>query len=114
VLKNLEGKEVSDNMEKRASKRHHCEASMTCGYFNRTETSDARIFNYSQGGAYLECPSFFKEKSTVLLRLNQVFSRSSDPETYCTPRAVSLGEVRWCKNIGDEDASYFAMGIQYY
>jgi hypothetical protein len=67
-------------MEKRAGKRHHCEASVTCGYFNRKEASHARMFNYSRGGAYLEYLSYLNEKSTVLLRLNQVFFMMSNPD----------------------------------
>jgi hypothetical protein len=101
-------------MEKRASKRHGCEASVGCGYFNKEETCSARMLNYSEGGAYLECSSFFKERSIILIRLKQIVSGASEAQVYCTPREVSLGEVRWSREISDKNTSSFAIGIQYY
>jgi hypothetical protein len=77
---------VSGIMEKRASKRHGCEASITCGYFNGNEASSAKMLNCSEDGAYLESASFFKERSIVLIRLKQISSGIPEPEICYPPQ----------------------------
>jgi len=100
-------------MEKRSNKRHNCEAAISCSYFNEKEARAARVLNCSESGAYLECDGFFKSGSTVLIRMQQFVSGASGTEIYCSPRIVSLGEVKWCRQMTSRDPSCFAIGIKY-
>lgn len=101
-------------MEKRASKRHHCEVAITCSYFNKKEACNAKMLNYGEGGAYLECNSFFKERSIVLIRIERFLSCVSDAEVYCAPRNMSIGEVRWCNEMSDKNFPRYTIGVKYY
>ena len=101
-------------MEKRSNKRHNCKALMTCSYFNKNEPFGFKMLNFSEDGAYLEGNSLLKERSIVLLRLERFLSGASDIEGYCGPRNMSLGEVRWCNEMGDKNFPRYSIGVKYY
>jgi hypothetical protein len=100
-------------MEKRSNERHNCEASFICNYFNKEKSHKARVLNYSESGVYIECDGFFKCGATVLLRMERFVSGDSDAEVCCSLGTVSLGQVKWCKEMADRDSPYFALGLKY-
>ena len=101
-------------MEKRVDKRHNCEASIICNYFNKEKTFNAKMLNYSEGGMYFESDSFFKEGINIFFKMKSCLFDASDLELCNGLRTVSLAEVRWRKEISSEDSSRFGMGVKYY
>lgn len=106
-------KKVSEKMERRAERRYDCEVIISCSYFNRNQTFHGRVLNYSESGIYFECPSFFKEKSVILIKSLERLSISAPGDVYCAPRTVSLAEVKWYKKMSDTKISRYAMGAGY-
>ena len=101
-------------MEKRVEKRHNCKASIIYNCFNREIIFNAEMLNYSEGGMYFESDSFFKEGTNIFFKMKKCLFDSSDPEPCNGLRTVSLAEVRWWKEISDEDSAHFGIGVKYY
>lgn len=101
-------------MEKRVDKRHNCEASILCNFFNKDRTITAEMLNYSEGGMHFESDSFFAKGTNILFRVKTCSSGTYGPELGNGLRTVSLAEVRWWQEMGSEDSSRFVMGVKYY
>ena len=56
-------------MEKRASTRHHQEASLVCRIFNSKEQYEGSMKNFSKDGMYFEQDAFFKPGTALSLRI---------------------------------------------
>lgn len=101
-------------MEKRVDKRHNCEASILCNFFNKDKIFTAETFNFSEGGMYFESDSFFEKGTNIFFKVKTYSSGTSGPELANELRTVSLAEVRWWQEMGSEDSSRFGMGVKYY
>jgi len=56
----------------------------------------------------------FREKTTVMVRLNLDSWAAIDPETFEGLRTISIAEVRWCVAVADGNNPRYEIGIQYY
>lgn len=101
-------------MKKRADKRHNCDASIICNHFNKENTFNAKLFNYSKCGMYFESDSFFEKRTNIFFKVKTCSFDNYQPELFNGLRTVSLAEVRWWKEISSEDSSRFGMGDKYY
>jgi hypothetical protein len=101
-------------MNKRTDQRHNCEASYTCRCFNKDETFNGRMLNFSKSGMYFESGAFIKEGTTIYFNLINCSCIPSDPGHCEGLRSVSLAEVRWCQEMKNQDAPYFGIGVKYY
>lgn len=102
---------ISD--ERRSEKRYHCEAKIRWSYFNQGGFYVAKIINCSTNGNYFETPHEIKPGSTILILLENLLSKIiifDDP--FCL-RAVSLAEVKWCKELSKDGNSYFGVGVRH-
>lgn len=101
-------------MEKRNARRFETDTPISCGVFNSDQSYDARLVNYSQDGICFKCNAAFRERCSLLLRINgaiSIRSTSGDPDG---PRTISLAEVRWLEEVTDGKECYFTIGAKYY
>ena len=101
-------------MEKRVTKRQTCEASIISNCFNKEKVFNAKMLNYSKNGMYFESDSLFKNGTNILFKTKSCSFSASDPELGEGLRTISLAEVRWWKEIGDDDSPHFGIGVKYY
>jgi hypothetical protein len=100
-------------MEKRERKRYNCRAPIVCGRFNSKEAHSAEIVNYSSDGMCIKCDSGFKEKSTIVFRVNGR-PRTAAKKAKAGLRTISLAEVRWMKAAGQKNERPFYLGLKLY
>ena len=101
-------------MQKRADKRHQCQASVICNCFNKDNMVNATMLNCGEGGMYFESDSFFKEGTNIFFKVKTCSFEPSAPELWNGLRTASLAQVRWWKEMGGQDASRFGIGVKYY
>jgi len=49
-----------------------------------------------------------------MVRLNLDSWAAIDPETHEGLRTISIAEVKWCKEVADDQNPHYEIGIQYY
>ncbi|MBW2438996.1 MAG: PilZ domain-containing protein [Deltaproteobacteria bacterium] len=81
------------HIERRLNKRHDCEASAVCSYFNTNRSFDAHILNFSESGLYLESRESLKPGATLLIMLKKCENGFSANKSTCL-RSLSLAEVK--------------------
>ena len=94
-------------------KRYHCEAKVRWSYFKKGEFYDAKILNCSPNGNYFETPHKIKPGSTILIRLETLLSKIMRFDGPLCLRAVSLAEIKWCKDSSKDGKSYFGVGVRH-
>ena len=101
------------NTEKRLAKRHACEASAVCSYFNTDRSFDAQILNFSENGFYLESRESLQAGTTLLILMKKCKSKYSTDMSTCL-RSISLVEVRWCNALVSESNYPYGAGLKHY
>ena len=94
-------------MGNRADKRHNCKASIAYNCFNKDNTFNGKMFNYSEGGMYFESDSFFEKGTNIFFKVKTCSSTTYGPEFSNGLRTVSIAEVRWWQEMSSEDSSRF-------
>ena len=102
------------NMEKRTFERHFKEASIVCAFFNSNKYCEARMLNYCEGGLYFESAFPFKPGTSIYIRIEEFSRKASHSPLYRGYRTVTLGEVKWCKEVSDSESYKFGIGVRYY
>jgi hypothetical protein len=104
---------LAGQTEKRMDRRIGCKARINWSYFNENRFFDAKVFNYSRNGVYLETQDRIRPNTTILIRLEALHTenkRVSDNECI---RTVSLGEVKWCHELSKDDSNLYGVGVRY-
>jgi hypothetical protein len=107
-------KKMGVNMEKRTSDRHNREARLVCAYFNTNKYCHAKMLYYGDDGLYFESEFAFKPKTTIYIRVEQLSQEASESPLQHGFRTVTLGEVKWCKEIPDPEFYRYGVGVSYY
>jgi hypothetical protein len=102
-----------ENTEKRRRVRHKCEATIKWSYFNKEVYFDAKLLNFSADGVYFETGYDLKPGATIFLKMDMVCSSEIDSLAHERPRSVSLGEVKWQRDLSRSDQSFFGVGVRY-
>jgi hypothetical protein len=104
--------------EKRRNERFPCRTPVEWAYFNKSEKHSARMNNYSQAGACFESSRAPMQGATILVRLE---AYQSDCRSDCRegnacpwPRSISLGEVKWCRNLASSGLPLFGVGVKFH
>ncbi len=99
--------------EKRNYQRWHYKGSIWLTNFNKTNLMGAQTSNHCPGGICFKSNTCFKSQTILLLRINNEgwdFSCTGDLEGL---RMVTLGEVKWCKDIPYKTTYGYETGIRY-
>jgi hypothetical protein len=87
-----------------------CETEIRCGACDSGSYHGSQVYNYSQGGLYLESEMPVVRNTKISLILPQDISRSADAED----SRRYIGEVKWVKQLnGKRKAPRFAAGVQF-
>lgn len=109
----IANKALVADKEKRMHERHHCEAITKWSYFNKEKFFEAKIFNFSRNGIYFETPHELKPGAIVFVRLETLLSKNMSLDDHECLRTITLGEVKWCKELSADGANYFGVGIRH-
>ena len=105
---------LSGYKNKRGDRRLNEEASLTWRFLNSYDSYNGRMLNFSKSGMYFESGSFLKERATIYFRLTDCKGFVPDSKRYEGMRGVSLGEIRWCREMKKQNSTCFGTGVKYY
>lgn len=104
-------------IEKRACGRRYCETDIFCTYFNTNFSTnqycDAKMFNYTQDGIYIESKAAFKPRTYIFIRDKGMSFQTAGASLLDGFRRIAVGEVKWCKEISGKGSYKYGMGVKY-
>lgn len=107
-----------DDAEKRREERALCHAAVIWAYFNKPETHPASLRNFSRAGACVECSQAPILGSTIMVRMEAYPAgcrKGCNHEGNCPwPRSLTLGEVKWCREMAGGGPQRFEVGLQFH
>lgn len=106
--------QINNHMETRCDERCCCEAIVKWSHFNETMQFDAKILNFSRSGIYLEADQALKPGTTVFIRLEILLSGTWGSSYHGWLRTVTLGQVKWCKELDRNGPKYYGIGVRYH
>ena len=112
-IRTVDLKSIINITEKRADARHDCKAIIKWSYFNKDAYFNAKLLNFSRGGAYIETAHDIKPRATIFIQVEMVLSSKVNSLDYGRLRYVSLGEVKWRIDLSGNDQSYYGVGVRY-
>jgi hypothetical protein len=106
--------QINNHTEKRYYERCSCEAIAKWSRFNETMLFDARILNFSRSGIYLEAEQPVKPETIIIVRLEILLSGTWGSSDHGSLRTISIGQVKWCKDLVRNGVDYYGTGVRYY
>ncbi len=68
--------------------------------------------NFSSGGSYIETSHKYKSGTILIVRTLRYLAMPPSIPNEEQPRSISLAEVKWLKELADENAIRFGMGLR--
>ena len=99
---------------KRNCDRYDQEALISWSYFNTKNFFNAKLLNYGESGLCFESEIKPKPGAGLYIRLEKLLPNLSGDKLHEGFRTVTLGEARWCKEIGVIGSHKYITGIKYY
>ena len=106
--------QINNHMEKRYDERCGCEAIVKWSNFNGYMEFDAKIINFSRSGIYIEADRAIKPGTTILVKLEILLSGTWGSSAHGWLHTISIGEVKWCKELVGNNTEYYGIGVRYY
>jgi len=100
-------------MEKRASVRHHQEASLVCSIFNSDQRHGGNMKNFSRDGMYFEQDVFLKPGTAISVRIQDCPFESINPDIMDDLSTVALADIKWYHDFGESNKPRYGYGIRY-
>ncbi|MBC2712503.1 MAG: hypothetical protein HGJ94_16415 [Desulfosarcina sp.] len=69
--------------------------------------------NFSSGGSYIETSYKYKSGTILIVRMVSYPTMPSSIADEERPRSICLAEVKWWRELTDENAIRFGMGLRY-
>jgi hypothetical protein len=113
VTKVTANKALTEHAEKRAYHRYICEALIKGSYLNKDRLFDAKIVNFSEDGFSFETSSEIRPHATIFTRLENLFTENMNLSEHECLRTVSIGEVRWCRELLKDGLTYYVVGVRH-
>ena len=107
---------MKENRNQRIEPRNRTEVLITYRPFASSgafQSADGVMRNFSDGGFYIETTRAVSERTTLILRIIRFSATWSPTVPEHGPRTICLAEVRWQKEIPDERALRYGMGLKY-
>lgn len=98
---------------RRLFKRCYHQIPIQASYFNSTKWVKAQALDYSSDGIRFRSNCYFHENATLLIRAE--YNEADNPYEcqYEGFPTVTIGDVRWCREIQDATSSSYEVGIKY-
>jgi len=100
----------------RAGPRNPTDAIINCRPYassGATRSADGIMRNFSSQGSYIEVPHQFPSGTILLVRMLRFPTLPRLKADEEQPRSVCLAEVKWQRELADENAVCFGMGLKY-
>ena len=110
----MKGENMTAYIEKRASKRCSYKAPIQFSLINKTNPEDAYTINHTKSGMCIKSKHSFKVGSTVLIRIQKYSSNGSCACGFEGLPQMSLGEIKWCREISNSPLYSYKLGVKYY
>jgi hypothetical protein len=75
--------------------------------------TDGIMRNFSRQGSYIETTQKFEAGSILIVRMVDCLPPSLHPADQDQPRSICLAEVKWQREMGDELALRYGIGLRY-
>lgn len=105
---------MGSETEKRSEDRQGCDAAIDWAYFNKADFYSAHLLNVSPSGGYFECGQRIIPGATLFIRLQYCRACVEDPAIRDCMRSTALGEVKWCRELPDQQPRPYGVGIRYH
>ena len=109
----MNNEELEPNNEKRMDERSDCMGIIKWSYFNQSNSFDGELLNFSQKGFYFETSKAIKTGATILIQLTKFFTENLSSNDKELLRNVSIGEVKHCNEILQNNSTCYGVGINY-
>jgi hypothetical protein len=100
--------------EKRTSCRYRYNIPIEYAYFNKEHYFKNYTNNNCSEGMNFRSDFFLHPGSTILIRIKNFHPNGLCKGDCKELRLLSLAEVRWCKEVIDQNNSYYEVGVKYY
>jgi len=109
----MNGEELEPNKEKRLHNRSNCKGMIKWSYFNKRNSYDGELLNFSQKGFYFETATAIKIGATIFIQFTEYFPDRLSSNEKELVRNVCLGKVKHCDEILKEDTYCYGVGVEY-
>jgi hypothetical protein len=100
--------------ERRKARRHEQQLPLIMSIFNRDDLFSAQMVNYSQDGVCVETCQCILPGTSLHLRIDASPTPAVGSVACDCFRTTSLGEVKWCRALGQRPSPRYLVGIRYY
>lgn len=102
---------MKDYSEKRQYERYECDTpAYLYRYDDKNQSYDAYLYNYSQGGAYIQTKEEMDYDQQVYIKIKKYDSTAKGPEKY----EYYKGYVKWSDDLGTSSpGGQYGYGIEY-
>jgi hypothetical protein len=100
-------------MEKKIRERQACCVPVVVSIFNKKKFFYAQAINSTMDGICIKSNTSLRPGTTVYLRVKKFFPDTSRTCTFEGLRSVTLGEIKWCRELVDADTCTYEIGVKY-
>ena len=98
----------------RSGERHRHEVSVWCARLNTGSWLEAKTLNYSIEGMCVKSNVRFRPGTALLIRIDHWPPDVSYTGTFTALPTMTLGEVKWCRELSEKGFSSYDIGIKYF
>jgi hypothetical protein len=100
--------------ERRRVRRRAEHLPLTVSVFNRGAHFEAQMVNCSQDGVCAETCHRILPGTSLHIRIDASQAADLGKAVFPELRTTALGEVKWCRSLGEEPSPRYLVGIRYY
>jgi hypothetical protein len=109
---------IAVSPDNRRDLRTTCRSPVTWAYFNRPETHEGWLSDFSSSGAGIESIEALIPGATIMLRI-KAYAAGCRPdcgdERHCPwPRSIALAEIKWCRDLSGGRPPRFGAGVRFH
>jgi len=113
--KNLGMEGAAATVEERRCVRRHCQRlPLTMSVFNQSAAMQAELVSYGQDGICAETGHRVLPGTSIHLRIDICQAADVGKAILQGLRTTALGEVKWCRALGQGRQPLYRIGIRYY
>jgi hypothetical protein len=105
---------AAQSQERRRARRHCQRLALAMSVFNQGAVFEAQMVNYGHGGICAETGHPVLPGTSIHVRMDARQAAEVGNIVLQGLRTTSLGEVKWCRAIGQCQSPRYRIGIRYY
>jgi hypothetical protein len=106
--------EMKTYTDKRSCARHSHTAPISFSYFNKEYSYEAQTLNFCDEGMRFKSEVLLQPGATVYIRVKKFHPDGFSNGDCRGLRSASLAEVKWCKEVINENRPLYEIGAKYY